>query len=536
MTVRSGTSPYVARKWRPRLSLVVFAVLSTVFCLPLIGLYLLRIDETEFVHQTEAELIAQAAVLAPLMRDAIEAGVPGQVFLGAPVEPRSRDAPQQISPQLDPIRDAVLAPRPEAQVPNTAADPAFLAVGAKLTTDLVEAQQVTLTGFRLLDPNGVVIAGREEIGQSLAQIEEVHDALQGRFRSVLRRRLLNHERPPLDSISRGADIRVFVAMPVVLHDHVAGVIYLSRTPPDLLKELYSERRAIAAAALLSVLVTSLIGYVFHRAIMHPIGTLIARTKAIGKGDWSAVRPLKSHGTAELAELSESFLAMADSLNRRSDFLSTFANHVSHELKSPLTSIKGAAELMRDAEAASLDADPAAMSAAEKRRFLDNIIADVDRLSVVAQRLRDLAHAETPDLTDAASFAAVVDDFVGSSAPLQVHLDGLFDCQVPMSAIDLKIVLSHLADNAIQHGATRLDLHANAQEGMLRLILRDNGAGISPNNRSRIFESFFTTRRESGGTGMGLAIVRAMLGAHGGSIELLETDTGTAFAVSLPAIG
>ncbi len=536
MTARSGASAYVVRKWRPRLSFVVFAVLSTVFCLPLIGLYLLRIDETEFVHQTEAELIAQAAVLAPLMRDAIEAGVPGQVAIGAPVEPRSSDARQPILPRLDPVSDPVLAARPEAQTPNAPANPAFLAVGAKLASDLAEAQQVTLTGFRLLDPNGVVIAGREEIGQSLAQVEEVKDALQGRFRSVLRQRVLSHERPPLDSISRGADIRVFVAMPVVLRDHVAGVIYLSRTPPDLLKELYSERRAIAAAALLSVLVTSLIGYVFHRAITRPIGDLIARTKAIGKGDRNAVRPLQSHGTAELAELSESFLAMADSLNRRSDFLSTFANHVSHELKSPLTSIRGAAELMRDAEVASMDADQMAMSAAEKRRFLDNIIADVDRLSVVAQRLRDLARAEAPDLNEAASFASVVDDFARSSAPLQIHADGLFDCQVPMSAIDLKIVLSHLADNAIQHGATRLDLYANAQEGMLRLILRDNGAGISPNNRSRIFESFFTTRRETGGTGMGLAIVRAMLGAHGGSIELLETDAGAAFALSLPAIG
>ena len=61
-----------------------------------------------------------------------------------------------------------------------------------------------------------------------------------------------------------------------------------------------------------------------------------------------------------------------------------------------------------------------------------------------------------------------------------------------------------------------------------MTVLDNGDGVSRNNRSRIFDSFFTTRRESGGAGMGLAIVRSMLHAHGGAIRLLEYDTGAAF--------
>ncbi|MDC6684819.1 hypothetical protein N4Q63_27495, partial [Leclercia adecarboxylata] len=69
-------------KWRPSLSFVVFVVLSTVVSLPLVGLYFFRIDENQLVHQTEAELIAEAAALAPAFRHAIETRVPAGVHLG----------------------------------------------------------------------------------------------------------------------------------------------------------------------------------------------------------------------------------------------------------------------------------------------------------------------------------------------------------------------------------------------------------------------------------------------------------------------
>ena len=77
----------------------------------------------------------------------------------------------------------------------------------------------------------------------------------------------------------------------------------------------------------------------------PDARLVERTNLVGKGDRDALRPLRHHGTSEFALLSQSFLDMARRLNTRSSFISTFATHVSHELKSPLTSIKGAAELL-----------------------------------------------------------------------------------------------------------------------------------------------------------------------------------------------
>ena len=105
--------------------------------------------------------------------------------------------------------------------------------------------------------------------------------------------------------------------------------------------------------------------------------------------------------------------------------------------------------------------------------------------------------------------------------------------VGLSAENLRIVLSHLIDNARHHGATRIDLVAEADADRLDLIVQDDGSGISPSNRTRIFDSFFTTRRDVGGTGMGLSIARAMLTAYGGAIALLDNANGAAFRLTIP---
>jgi signal transduction histidine kinase len=91
----------------------------------------------------------------------------------------------------------------------------------------------------------------------------------------------------------------------------------------------------------------------------------------------------------------------------------------------------------------------------------------------------------------------------------------------------------LLHNATEHGATTVTITAERRDRMLRILVADNGLGISPGNRDHIFEPFFTTRRESGGTGMGLQIVRSMLTAHGGTIALLPSGTGAVFEIRVP---
>lgn len=531
MTDAIRPAPGARQKWRPSLSLVVFLVLTSVLSLPLFSLYFLRIYQNQLIQQTEAELIAQSAALSADFRREIEATVPQGVALGARIPPAARkptgEPYQPIWPTLELANENVLPPRPEARAPSAPADPAFVALGTRMMPDLIATQNVTLAGFRLLDPNGIVIAGREEVGLSLAHLEEVGEALQGRFGGVLRARISKHGSPPLYSTSRGTGVRVFTAMPVIVRDQVAGVIYASRTPSNVFKYLYEQRGKVVLAVLFMIVPTLLIGFLFHRTITEPMRELIERTKSIGKGDRHALRPLKRHGTSEFARLSQSFLDMARRLNTRSSFISTFATHVSHELKSPLTSIQGAAELLRD------DVDAPAMDDEDRRKFLDNIIADADRLTKISVRLRDFARAENPVAVGVATLSGTIAGLRSAYASLDIRASGDLDAPMRISEENATIVFSNLADNAMRHGSSTLDLSAMRQGNLLLVKVIDNGEGVSPNNRAQIFDSFFTTRRDSGGTGMGLAIVRAMLDAHGGAIRLLESEHGTAFELTIP---
>jgi signal transduction histidine kinase len=344
---------------------------------------------------------------------------------------------------------------------------------------------------------------------------------------VLRVRISKHDQPSLYSMSRGTGIRIFTAMPVIVRDQVAGVVYASRTPSNVFKYLYERRTKVALAIPFMIVPTLLIGFLFHRTITGPMRELIERTNLIGKGDRNALRPLKHHGTSEFARLSQSFLEMAQRLDTRSNFISTFATHVSHELKSPLTSIQGAAELLRD------DVDAPSMDDEDRRRFLDNIVADADRLAKISVRLRELARAENPVALGAARLADAVVALRSNFPSLAIRASGDLDAQMRISEENATIIFSHLADNAMRHGSATLDLSALRRQDRLAIEISDNGEGVSPSNRAQIFDSFFTTRRDSGGTGMGLAIVRAILDAHGGAIRLIDSEAGTAFELTIP---
>src|SRR5438445_3709852 len=221
------SSKWIGRKWRPRLATVVVAILVMVMALPLVGLFFFRLYENQLIRQTEAELIAQGAAIAAIYaQDVRDAGIAPEK-LGAPMPQadgsasRSIDPGRSIDPSYRPIEpsldlasDYVLPTRPAA-MPATI-DPAFAAIGTRLSSILDATHKTTLAGFRLLDPRGVVIAGRGEVGQSLAEVDEVRDALAGRYASALRLRIPDQPTPPLYSVSRGTKVRVFVALPVAV--------------------------------------------------------------------------------------------------------------------------------------------------------------------------------------------------------------------------------------------------------------------------------------------------------------------------------
>ena len=98
---------------------------------------------------------------------------------------------------------------------------------------------------------------------------------------------------------------------------------------------------------------------------------------------------------------------------------------------------------------------------------------------------------------------------------------------------LETILDSLIDNSRQAGARRIDLRARLCSGLIELEVSDDGPGIPTGDRGQIFEPFFTARRATGGTGLGLPIARSLLSAHRGSIDLREDRPGAVFVLRLP---
>lgn len=525
----SAPAPRVRQKWRPRLGLIIASVLALVACLPLGSVIFFRIYDNQLIRQTEAELIAQSVAVAARISADLSAQPPINLRLGPPVRmvTPNADGLAPVVPRLDLATDDVLPLRPDAApMPGTTGS-ALADLGLRLKPELARISAATLAGFRILDADGVVVAGGNEVGQSLAALPEVAGALTGEYRSVLRQRSSKRPIPALDSISRAADIRVFVALPVDVDGRVAAVVFASRTPANALKQLYEERHKVGLALMSVLVATSAIGFVFYRTITRPVQALIARTTAIADGDRSALKPLDHHGTAEFALLSQSFLDMAVSLAARSEYVATFAAHVSHELKSPLTAISGASELLID------DLAEPAMTLAQRAAFLDDIHDNADRLGRLVVRLRELARAETMPTHGICRPVEVIDALREDRPEVKIDTMGQGDLKVAMSAETLTLVLGHLVDNATRAGAGHIVISALPEGEQLVMTVADDGPGVSPANRAQIFNPFFTTHRAEGGTGMGLSIARAMVATHRGMLDLLDSAEGAAFRIALP---
>lgn len=258
--------------------------------------------------------------------------------------------------------------------------------------------------------------------------------------------------------------------------------------------------------------------------------LVDRAERIGRGDREAFQPLAHYGTREFAQLSDSFLDMAEQLSRRSDYIATFSAHLTHELKSPLTSIKGAAELLLD----SLESKSDGLTRMEQKNFISNILGDAGRLEAMTQRLRELARAETAPQNEQTELAQVIGALKNRFPTRSIEASGCLDRLIGMSGEKALIVLSHLTDNAMRHNAKNVRLEAVAERAFVRMTVSNDGDAISASNREKVFDAFFTTRRDTGGTGMGLSIVRAVMTSHGGSIRLLPTTQGVAFELLFPA--
>ncbi|HJQ57865.1 MAG TPA: HAMP domain-containing sensor histidine kinase, partial [Vineibacter sp.] len=407
-------------------------------------------------------------------------------------------------------------------------------IGPKLRTVLLMAQRHTLAGMHVLDARGTIVASTyDDEGRSLLALEEVAAALQGHPTSVLRQRSTAPYPGPIDwSISRVAGVRVHVAVPAIEGDRVLGAVLLRRTPRTLLHALWGKRYHFVALGALLLLAGGALAVFTALTVSRPIRGAVEQARRVAAGERDAVKPLPHRYTREVAELSASLATMAQTLERRADYIRDFAAEIGHEFKTPLTSMRGTIELLRD--------DLAAMAPADRQRFLDNLAGDVERLERLTRRLLDLARADAlrPSGEERAALDTIIPPLVERfrAQGLKIEVDAPGESLVARVDADcVTAVLTNLLENVRQHAGpdAAARLAWRAEDGGITLTVADDGSGISDGNRDRIFDRFFTTARDSGGTGLGLPIVRSRLAAFGGTIRLEPGACGATFEVTLP---
>lgn len=522
------------RRWRFKLRTILLAVSLTVLFIPLGGVYIFRFYEGELVKQTEIELIAQAALIAAMYKSEVAATVKAGGSLKAygrkvAVGTLSDGAYRPVKPLLDLARDRIRSRPADAESTELQADAIARQIGVKIMPILLDAQRTTLAGIRILDFQGIVTGGREDVGKSLAHLSEVKRALQGNYASAIRQRTIRRPQPALASISRGTGVRIFIAYPIIEGDRLLGVVLLSRTPASILEHLYSQKEKVASAAAVILLLVILLVTVTSFSVARPLHALVAQTKRFAVGDRKALEPLASPVTEEVAMLSQSFAEMGRSLEHRSEYIRNFAAHVSHEFKTPLAAIQGAIELLQE--------HGQEMSEDERARFLGNIAQDTQRLKRLVERLLEMARAdvlerESGQTALVPAIQALTQRCQDAGLEMSCSGDERVVAKIPSDVLEM--VLINLIDNSRQNGAHHVDLTVGTRGDIISLHMADDGRGVSSANAEKIFTPFFTTHREEGGTGLGLGIVRSLLKGYGGEIELAPTDKGAAFTILIPA--
>ena len=380
----------------------------------------------------------------------------------------------------------------------------------------------------LTDAKGIVIFdsdhGRRE-GENYISRRDVSLTLAGHYGA----------RSSRDDENDNATSVLYVAAPVGNPAKPDGVLTIYKPQADVLPLVRERRRIIyTACALIGGGILFLIGVVFLW-LFRPIGKITEYARAIERGE----RPPKPRiGIGrEVNTLARALDSMRDVLEGRR-YAERYIQTLTHEMKSPLAAIRGAAELL-DEE----------MPVDVRKRFLENIRAETARSERLIDRLLELsaiegrASLEKPEELD---FHAIVARAIDQARPLAdaAHViltpsaDGA-PATLRGDAFILRAAVSNLLENAIDFSppGTAVGIAVSATDSRIILTIRDHGPGIPDYAREKIFERFYSLRHHAAkrkGTGLGLTLVREAAELHGGTITLEPAEGGgTVAKLTLP---
>lgn len=281
---------------------------------------------------------------------------------------------------------------------------------------------------------------------------------------------------------------------------------------------YEWGRVLAYSLPVTTLPVLLIMMFFITRVVRPVKTLAQATERVSRGEWIA--PLPERGPQEARDLTAAFNTMQANLARHVEGRTRMLAAVSHDLNTPITELRLQVELL----------EPGATR--------DDMLESLAELSAMVRETLDFVRDDAvQEPTTTVSLSALLDDLAKRYQRLQQPLDwpGAAPLRLTCRPLALKRALTNLIDNALHHaGDARLTL-TREDDGWLRIEILDHGQGLPEDWLTKVFEPFVQRGVSDGGVGLGLAIARSCIQAHGGELVLENRPpAGLCAVVRLPA--
>lgn len=383
-------------------------------------------------------------------------------------------------------------------------------------------QDEDVTYLRLYSPTGLVLLDAPPL--------PIEEPSRGELRRVTRSALRT---APAEG---GGQLRVLTRR-VLYEDQLVAYLQVGRDLSALNRTVSQLRTALVAGGVLAAAIAGAVAYALAYQALKPFSRIVEDSRSIGADDLDRRLP-PSYGVREVNRLAQSYNALLDRLRTAFDLQRRFVADASHELRTPLTTIRGNLEVLL------LDPDLSAPT----RDALRQVSGETARMSRLINNLLLLARADAgqarppSQLVDLhALVLETVSQARSAKPPVGITLGQEDQAFVAGDADQLKQVLLNLLDNAVKYtpagGWARVSVY---REGAwAKLEVADNGVGIAPEDRERIFDRFYRgervpTPRGTTGSGLGLSIATWVVRAHGGRIGVESTlGGGSVFTVWLP---
>ena len=357
---------------------------------------------------------------------------------------------------------------------------------------------------------------------------------------------------PVRTIALALMLTCIIAVIVLLVVTAVGFVGSALVARDLVsyERLTSVSSVVAVVFAGSIAIATIVCTLVNHTFVRPLRRMTAAVERLAKGDFSfRLAPAGRFSVREVDEFARSFNRAAEELAGTELMRSNFVSDFSHEFRTPISSLCGFAQLLREGD----------LTAEERDEYLDIIVEESQRLAGLSERILALSKMEAteilPDEGDvdvAEQLRRAVLMIEPKSAAKGVRVDlALDDCQVRGNADFLAQLWTNLLDNAVkfspQSGTIGVALYGGRRDVEGRPDARDEivcwisdeGCGMDEETRRRLFEKFYQgdTSHASEGSGLGLALCKRIVDLHSGSIEVDSTlGKGTVFEVRLPVDG